>query len=131
MCKSNDEPPIKIDLQKESFEEININLNNKDEIIFKKKEWLPSISTKINSNGEEDENEEKEDDENQETENQEKIKNLKKEINDREIKKNNLKEKLRLVEDKIEEMEKILIIDMSEQNYLNDLSNKLGKDEHI
>ena len=130
MCDSNEEEPKKIDLQNENLDDININLNDKEKIIFKFKnsEWFPSENKAASNN--KGENEEEEDEENEDEQNEDdkkKIEELKKETEDRETKKEALNKKKKEIEDKIELMKKILNIDVSEQQYVKDISGQKQK----
>ena len=133
MCKSNDEPPMKMDLKNDKFEDIIIDINKdkKEKICFADERWKPYIGDveELNNSNEEEENE-NEDEDKISQEDQEKIDKLNEEIKNKVEKKNILNEKIREIEDKMDTMKKILNIDVSEQEYLNDLSKKVN-DENI
>ena len=131
MCKSNDEPPMKMDLKNDKFEDIIIDINKdkKEKICFTNERWKPYIGDveELNNSNEEEENE-NEDEDKISQEDQEKIDKLNEEIKNKVEKKNILNEKIREIEDKMDTMKKILNIDVSEQEYLNDLSKKVNEE---
>ena len=127
MCLSSDDKPIKIDLKDDKFEDINIHVNENESIQFDLKKWEPAIGK-----GHSDINEEEEDNEEDEKmneEDQKKCESLKKDITSREKKRGDLKEKIREIEEKLEMMKKILNRDVSEQQYVKDLSKKVVNEE--
>ena len=102
-----------------------MNNNDDEKIKFDERKWMPSIGLKSsmpkiteeeNGNDESKENEE----------NQKKIDEMQKEIDEKDEKIDDLRKKIREVDDKIETMKKILNIDVSEKNYLDDLEKRIN-----
>ena len=129
MCKSEEEVE-KVDLKNDKFEDltITINANNKENIRFDENRWRPAIGDrKDNKSNGEDENEENEDNEEEEDfekENQEEIIKLNDDIEKKKTKLEDLEQKIEEIKNKIDTMNKILNIDVSEKEYLKDLSQK-------
>ena len=127
MCKS-EENIEKVDLKNDKFEDITISINEKkkENIRFDTNRWRVALGDKFDSRREEEENEENEEDEEDEYENEDQgeINKLNDDIKNKEAKINDLREKIRDIKDKIDIMQKILNIDVSEQDYLKELSQK-------
>ena len=121
MCKSNNEPP-KADLTTK-FDDIKFVVNDNDVIVCNQNRWMyenignGGISRSIRKSVNEEENNE---------ENNEMIKSLKKEIEDKNSRIDELNNKINEIEAKIQTMNKILNIDVSEQEYVKELSNKIN-----
>ena len=131
---SSDDKVEKIDLANDKFEDIEIRVNDTEKIKFDLKKWMPCLKNKDYSVIEEKGSEEEEEDDDEEEEkvneeDQKRINDLKQEIETRKKKEEELKEKIREIEDKIELMKKILNIDVSEQQYVKDLSKKVVNEE--
>ena len=123
---SSDDKPLKIELKDVKFEDINIYVNENESIKFDLKKWMPAIGKgrPVLNEEESEEEEDNGEDEKMNEEDQKKVESLKKDITSRENKIEELKEKIREIEDKLEMMKKILNIDVSEQQYVKDLSKK-------
>ena len=123
MCKSGDEELPKVDLKKD-FESITISVNEEknENIKFENNKWTPLIGVLPKSVYVEEENEDEDDEINEED--QEKINIFKEEIEKKKEKKEELKQKIRNINEKIDLMEKILNVDVSEQEYIKDLTAK-------
>ncbi len=126
MCKSNDERPAKIDLEK--FDEIQININKEESLKLIGDEWIPKRAVLYNEDDNEgQEEEEDEEEENKNDEEKEKIETLKKEIEEKERRKNELEKKTEEIEIKIKLLKKILTVDISEKEYVEGLAKEIDK----
>lgn len=125
MCKSSDNEVPKVELKKD-FEEISIVVNEEknENIKFDNNKWTPVLGVLPKSiyDVEDSKIEDEEDEINEED--QEKINILKEEVEKRMKKKEDLNQKIRDIEEKIELMKKILNVDVSEQEYIKDLAGK-------
>ena len=125
MCKSNSEPPeAKLETD---FNEIKFKVNDNDVICCNGNNWMYKMnkslgmSRTIMSQANEEENNQ---------ENEENIKSLNKEIEEKNIRINELKNKIQEIDEKIQTMNKILNIDVSEQEYVKDLSDKINSEKN-
>ena len=125
MCKSDNEPP-KADLEID-FKDIKFKVNDNDVIFFNGNNWMYKMnkslgmSRSITSHVNEEQT-------NQEDE--ENIKNLKKEIEEKNSRIDELKNKIKEIDGKIQTMNKILNIDVSEQEYVKELSDKINNEKN-
>ena len=130
---SSDDKVEKIDLTNDKFEDIEIHVNDTEKIKLGLKKLMPYLKNKYYSVIDEKESEEEEDDDEEEEkvneEDQKRIDDLKQEIETRKKKANELEVRIRKVDDKIDEMKKILKIDVIEQQYVKDLSKKVVNEE--
>ena len=135
MCKSSNDQPQKIDLTNDKFEDIKIHVNDTESIEFDVKKWKPTIGKKqsVMSNITEEENDEESEKEgSQDNDEQDKkiIDSLKNDIREKDEKIEDLKNKIEEVKSKIEIMKKILNIDVSEQEYVADLTKKVNEEKN-
>ena len=125
MCKSNSEPP-EANLETD-FNEIRFKVNDNDVICCKGNNWMYKLnkslgmSRTIMSQANEEENNQ---------ENEENINSLKKEIEEKNIRIEELNNKIKEIDGKIQTMNKILNIDVSEQDYVKDLSDKINSEKN-
>ena len=132
MCKSSDEPAEKVDLTQERFQDIKLILNKNQSISFDIKGWKPLIQNSVEShlsNIPEKENEEDSFQNNKEY-SKEKFEKLKEEENKKKKQKIELENKIRAVDEKIADLKKMLNVDLSEQEYVQDLCDKIILDEN-
>ena len=135
MCKSSNDQPQKIELKPDDFDEIKIRVNDTESIEFDVKKWKPIIgkkTTSVMSNITEEENDEQsEKEESQDNEEDKKIiESLQNDIREKDEKIEDLQKKIKEVDDKIEIMKKILNIDVSEQEYVADLTKKVNEEKN-
>ena len=128
MCKSNSEPP-EANLETD-FNEIRFKVNDNDVICCKGNNWMYKLNkslgmsrTFMSQANEEENNQENE-------ENKENIKSLEKEIEEKNIRIKELNNKIKEIDEKIKTMNKILNIDVSEQDYVKDLSDKINSEKN-
>ena len=135
MCKSSNEEVQKVDLREDKYDEINIQVNDQESIEFDVKKWKPVFgkkTTSVMSNIIEEENDEQSEKEESQDKEEDKtiIDNLQKQIEVKDEKIKDLEQKIQEVNDKIETMHKILSIDVSEQNYVNELTKKVNEEKN-
>ena len=124
MCKSNNEPP-KADLPI-NFQDIKFRVNENDVILCNQNKWMyenvgnegVSRSIRRKASGEDNNLEENSN-----------IKSLNKEIENKDNRIKELESKIKEIDDKIATMNKILNIDVSEQEYVKELSDKINKEK--
>ena len=129
----SDSKPEEINLAKEKFDKININLNKSESIEFKDYYWIPKISNKselsrITEQKSEEENGDEGNNDNKEEE-QRQIRKLQEEMKNQDEKIEDLNEKIKEIDEKIEIMKRILNIDVSEQEYVKYLSNQKNNED--
>ena len=124
MCKSDNEPQ-KADLTTR-FDDIKFTVNDSDVIVCNENRWMyqnignEGISRSIRKKESEEENN---------LQNNSKIDSLKEEIDTRKSRIEELKKKINEIDNKIETMNKILNIDVSEQEYVKELSDKINNEK--
>ena len=128
MCKSDNEPQ-KADLPID-FNNIEFKVNDKDVIICNENGWI----YKFNNNeiiGRSIKSQLSEDDSNQDNidNNNSKINSLNDEINEKNNRIKDLKAKIQEIDNKIQTMNKILNIDVSEQEYVKELELKINNEK--
>ena len=124
MCKSSDDNVERVELNKDNFGELSIMVNEekRENIKFDKDKWVAGLG--ILAKSERFEKEEDDEEEQIDDEAQDKINALNEEIEKKKKKKDDLESKIKEIKEKLETMEKILKIDVSEQEYVKDLSKK-------
>ena len=126
MCKSDNEPP-KADLSTD-FSDIKFTVNDNDVIVCDENKWKyensrnegmgRSIRSQVNQGNEEIN-----------LENNENIQSLNQEIEEKNNRIEDLKSKIKEIDNKIQTMNKILNIDVSEQEYVKDLASKIESEK--
>ena len=127
MCKSSDDNVERVELNKDNFGELSIMVNEekRENIKFDKDKWVAGLGILAKSERFDEEKKEEDDEEEQiDDEAQDKINALNEEIEKKKKKKDDLESKIKEIKEKLETMEKILKIDVSEQEYVKYLAKK-------